>query len=348
MNFDKMIDTYIKPVRSSSDVSSRDLVKRTITFQSPTYIPYSFIEPMESDFCESVAIWVLTGSATGKKREIGSTYRDEWGVVHKVTGRTWDHAVEHPLQNLKQLKDYRWPEIPIWNKTDLGATYLKRAADNGKYVVGHDPVMMFERARSLMGFEELMMAPYTQPKELKCLIDGLANLTINVIHKWAQLECVDGFMTWEDWGLQSGLQMKIDAFREYYRPAYERIIQAVHDCGFHYIWHNCGRIEDMIPDMIEMGVDVLQLDQPQLMGHAFIAEHFGGKICFWNTVDIQWSPLPEISNENIRNEIAEMISIYNRFNGGFMARQYPQPLDIGLSSERCRLIAETFFEQGCK
>ena len=141
--------------------------------------------------------------------------------------------------------------------------------------------------------------------------------------------------------------MKAETFREFYRPAYDRIIQTAHDCSLHYIWHNCGQIVDMIPDMIEMGVDVLQLDQPRMMGHDFLTEKFGGKICFWNTVDIQWSTAPERSDEEIRGEILAMISAYNRFNGGFMARQYPQPWDIGLSSERGRLIAEIFLEHGC-
>jgi hypothetical protein len=198
-----------------------------------------------------------------------------------------------------------------------------------------------------MGFEELMIAPYTQPGRLRLLLNRLADLTIETIRKWAQLDCIDGFMTWEDWGLQTGLQMKMETFREFYRPAYERIIQAVHENGWHYVWHNCGRIGDMIPDMIEMGVDVLQLDQPRMMGHDFLAGRFGGKICFWNTVDIQWSSSPDISDSAIRDEIVEMVSVYNRFLGGFMARHYPQPWDIGLSGERCRQIAETFFAHGC-
>ena len=115
----------------------------------------------------------------------------------------------------------------------------------------------------------------------------------------------------------------------------------------HYIWHNCGYIVDMLPDMIDIGVDVIQLDQPRLMGHQQLADRFGGKICFWNTVDIQWSTQEGITDEDLRAEVADMIRIYHRSDGGFMARQYPQPWDIGLSNERHRVIYKAFMENGC-
>ncbi|MBW2093116.1 MAG: hypothetical protein JRI34_13460, partial [Deltaproteobacteria bacterium] len=99
--------------------------------------------------------------------------------------------------------------------------------------------------------------------------------------------------------------------------------------------------------MIDIGVDVLQLDQPRLMGHKKLTDDFGGKICFWNTVDIQWSVSGDITDDDIRNEVRDMVEIFNRFGGGFMARHYPQPHDIQLSRERCMLIYEAFLENGC-
>jgi hypothetical protein len=218
---------------------------------------------------------------------------------------------------------------------------------NGKYVVAFDPVLMFERMRSLLGFEALMEASYLQPEGLEILLDRLADLGVAIIHQWGRLGGVHGFMTWEDWGLQKGLQMRIETFRKFYKPRYARLVKAAHEAGMHFIWHNCGQILDMIPDMIEIGVDVLQLDQPRLMGNRVLSEKFGGRICFWNTVDIQWSTGPEVTEEDLGKETAEMTRLFNRFNGGFMARHYPQPGDIGLSKERCRILAEAFFENGC-
>jgi uroporphyrinogen-III decarboxylase len=195
-----------------------------------------------------------------------------------------------------------------------------------------------------MGFEALMMAHYTQPDGLRALLDRLTEMTISCIEGYASIGGVDAIISAEDWGLQNRLQMKIDAFREFYKPYYSRIINATHEHGMHFIWHNCGYIVDMFPDMIDLGVDVVQLDQPRLMGHQRLIDELGGKLCMWNTVDIQWSTSGKVTDEDIRREVAEMLRIYDvdRFRGGFIVKHYLQPWDINLTPERQRLIYDAF------
>lgn len=224
--------------------------------------------------------------------------------------------------------------------------YIDLAHDQGKYVLADDTIFLFERAKLLMGFEELMMAPYSQPQLFRDLLELLTDLIIRCIERYGEIGNVDGFMTWDDWGLQTSLQVSPDIFREYYKPCYTRITESVHRHGMDFFLHSCGMIMDIIPDIIEMGVDVLQLDQPQLMGHENLADRFASKICFWNTVDIQWSVDPKRTDEDIRQEVASMTRIYGR-EGGFIARQYPQPEDIGLTPERNMVIYEAFIENGC-
>jgi uroporphyrinogen-III decarboxylase len=206
---------------------------------------------------------------------------------------------------------------------------------------------MYERMRHLIGFEEMMIAPYTQPDGLEALLDRLTDLTIAIMDQWVRIGPADGFMSAEDWGLQDRLQMKIETFREFYKPRYARLVAAAHERGMHYLWHNCGFIVDMIPDMIEIGVDMVQLDQPRLMGHKRLTDEFGGRISFWNTVDIQWSTSADVSEEDLRAEVAEMTRAFASFNGGFAARHYPQPWDIELSKEAQQTIYEAFLENGC-
>ncbi len=345
----EILDEYLKPTPVPPGMTSREIVRRAIEFEDPPRIPYSFIVPLKSDFFEAALANAFPGGADRRQKpeKIGDVYYDEWGVGQEFTGRGWDHAFDHPLKNLTKLKDYEFPDVASPERFSPLKPFIEQAGEAGKYVVGFDPIMMFERMRALLGFEELMMAPYTQPDGLEALLDRLTDLTIKVVEQWSRLGKVDGYMTWEDWGLQTSLQMKVETFRRFYKPRYARIVEAVHQNGMHYIWHNCGQILDMVPDMIDIGVDVLQLDQPRLMGHKKLADNFGGKICFWNTVDIQWSVSEEVTMDDIRAEVKEMVNVFNRFNGGFMARHYPQPRDIQLSNERCRLIYEAFLENGC-
>jgi hypothetical protein len=348
---EQIIARYLEPTPLPPGTTSQELVRRAIEFDGPPRIPFSFVQPFESDFCEMVVVSALLGRPSGaggrRSERIGEIYYDEWGVGQEVTGRGWDHAVDHPLADLGKLDAHRFPGVADAERFDPLRPYAPRARAAGKYCVGFDPVMMFERARSLVGFEELMIAPYEQPQGLEALLDQLADLAIGVIEQWARIGCVDGFMTWEDWGLQTTLQMKVETFREFYKPRYARIVAAAHERGMHYIWHNCGQILDMLPDMIEIGVDVVQLDQPRLMGHQRLADAFGGRICFWNTADIQWSPRADIADEQLHAEVCEMVRIFDRFGGGFMARQYPQPADIELSRQRHEVICRAFLESGC-
>jgi hypothetical protein len=343
------MEKLLEPEPTPSGMSSREIVRKAIEFDGPPRLPYSFIYPLKSDFFEAAALTYLLALQGNRqpKAELGDLRYDEWGVGQEVTMRLWDHAIDHPLKNLDELDGYRFPGVADPDRFSWMSPYLKQARDAGKYVVGGDPIMMYERMRALLGFEELMVAPYSQPDGLGALLDRLADLTVEVIEQWARVGPVDGFMTWEDFGLQTTLQMKIDTFREFYKPRYARIVDAAHRNGMHYIWHNCGQIWEMIPEMIEIGVDVVQLDQPRLMGHQRLADQFGGKICFWNTVDIQWSTGPSISESDIRADVQEMTRTFGRFNGGLIARHYPQPHDIHLSKEAQMAIYTAFLENGC-
>jgi hypothetical protein len=340
---------YLEPLPAPRGMNSREIVRKAIEFDSPPRIPYSFFRPLRSDFCELVILEeaILGGIAGRPPGRVGEVYRDEWGIGRKLSEGRWDRVLDHPLANLERLDGYRFPAVDAPRRYTRLAPWVERARRAGKYCVGFDPVLMFERACDLLGFEALMVASYTQPERLEVLLDRLADLTISAIEQWARVGGVDGFMTWEDWGLQSGLPMRLETFRRFYRPRYARMVEAAHRRGMHYIWHNCGQILDMLPDMIELGVDVVQMDQPRLMGHRRLSDAFGGKICFWNTVDTQWCTLEGVRDDDLRAEVAEMVGAFDRFDGGFMARHYPQGDDIGLSTERHELVYRSFLDCGC-
>jgi hypothetical protein len=344
-----LMERLLAPTPTPSGMTSREIVRRAIEFDGPPRVPYSFISPLESDFFETVILQAVRGAPGGarRSRELGALYRDEWGVGWEVTTRAWDHAVDHPLRDLEGLSEFRFPDVAAPERFDWLAPYLERARRAGKYVVGWDPIQTYELMRSLMGFEELMVAPYTQPRALRELLDRLGDLEIAMMDGFARLGGIDGFMTWQDFGLQTTLQMKPETFREIYKPHYARMVAAAHERGTHYIWHSCGQIAEILPDMVEIGVDVVQLDQPRLMGHHSLADAFGGRICFWNTVDIQWATRGALTDSDIRAEVKEMLAAFDRFNGGFMARHYPQPWDIELAPDFHRASYEAFLEHGC-
>lgn len=339
---------YIQPVPTPAGLTSYEIVRRAIEFADPPRVPYSFIEPLQSDFIELAAAISATGRLNMYAVPKGEIAFDEWGVGWRSSGRFWGHADVCPLADLSALESYQFPQVI----TDEQIAFVKLMIDagtaSGKYVVGADPIGMYERLRSLMGFENLMVAMYADRARFAVLLDRLTDMTIDVVHTYASLGGVHAFMSWDDWGLQTNLQINPAYWRTLFQPRYARIADACHDANMHYVLHSCGFISDIIPDLIDIGVNVLQIDQPRLLGVERLASRFGGRICFWNCVDIQWSTSRDTSLDEILDEPARMIQHLGRYQGGFIARQYPQPRDIEISPELHRAIYDAFMNAGCR
>ncbi|UCE87633.1 MAG: hypothetical protein JSU66_07975, partial [Deltaproteobacteria bacterium] len=214
----------LEPVPTPEGMRSREIVRRAIEFEHPPRIPYYFLfHPSASDMVAIAPLAAAVNRSGAERRlAIGQTYVDAWGVTWETTGRWWDHAIAHPLADLGQLAGFRPPDLMA--SFDRVAALLPRAEQTGKYVVGINPVGMYETMRSLMGFEALMMAPYDQEDGLLALLELLTEKTLEVVETYGKTGGVHGFLTAEDWGLQTSLQMKVDTFREYYRPCYQRIV----------------------------------------------------------------------------------------------------------------------------
>ena len=312
-------------------VSSRELVRRAISFDRPPRLPYALIMPVLSDFFELAALQRAIGS--GRDRGRGAVYCDEWGVQRTAGPYSWDPVVANPLADMTRLDRHRFPAAADLVQVDGIAPFVRRAREAGKYVVAADPVLMYERLESLLGFESLLTAPRRDAAAFAALLDRLADLTVEAIGLVSRLPGVDAFMTWQDLASQTGLHVSLDTFRHFFKPAFARIAAAAHEKNLHFIWHICGAVADLIPELIDLGVDVIQLDQPRLVGHELLAVRFGGKVCFWNTLDTQWAVDGPHSPADLYAEVAAMIRPFAHLPAGLMLRHYPFPADIGLTPE---------------
>ncbi len=104
-----LLGGYVRPVPTPAGFTSREIVRRALEFDHPPRIPYSFIDPLESDFVELAVI-------QGSSEDIASVPRgemvfDEWGVGRRSSGTSWGHAEVHPLADLSALDGYRFPEV---------------------------------------------------------------------------------------------------------------------------------------------------------------------------------------------------------------------------------------------
>jgi hypothetical protein len=155
--FQQLLELYLLPTPIPPGMVSRDVVRKAIEFDRPPRIPFSFINPLQSDFFEIAAvprfsflnapdpqdkvanIWV--SKLTEKPMNQGDRYYDEWGVGWEVSGRLWDHAFDHPLRDL--LKRRLEPDVAA---PRTGMLNRMSGRPEGREVPGRvRPILMFER-----------------------------------------------------------------------------------------------------------------------------------------------------------------------------------------------------------
>lgn len=335
----------LAPTPLPAGMLSRELVRRAIAREAPPRLPFSLLMPVRSDFFELADLQRAIGPERARPPH-GEAYADEWGVLRTSSPYSWDPVTGHPLADLAAVDRHRFPDPSRLVRAEVVAPAVRQAHDAGKYVVAADPIGLYGRLEALLGFESLLVAPRRDSGAFAALLDRLAEMTVEVIDVVSQLPGVDAFMTWQDLASQSGPHMSLATFHRFFAPPFARIAAAAHARGLRFIWHICGAALELIPELIEIGVDVLQLDQPRLVGHELLAERFGTKVCFWNTVDTLWSAAAPRTPADLRAEVAAMIRPFAPLRGGLMLRHYPFPQDIGLGPEFHEHTARAFEELG--
>jgi len=106
--------------------------------------------------------------------------------------------------------------------------------------------------------------------------------------------------------------------------------------------HSCGHIVDILDDLIDIGLDVIHMDQQENMGLARLGERFRGRITFYAPADIQ-TVLPTGDLERIRRYCWEMKRCLGTELGGFIPCWYGDPKAVGHSEEAVRAMCEGFF-----
>ena len=98
----------------------------------------------------------------------------------------------------------------------------------------------------------------------------------------------------------------------------------------HFIHHCCGNVRAYLDMFVEAGCDVLQLDQPELMGIEWLGRNYGGKLCFWNAIDIQ-KTIGSGDLGAIDDEAHRQVWHLGNYGGGFMVKAYGQPETVGMT-----------------
>lgn len=347
----------------------RDRVERAIEFRGPDRVPFVAYVPGVSDIFFMLfypardwqpgpeyypnlhpGIYYLGNWRFKKPIPLDLTTsarerQDEFGCVWKSgNGISIGEVVGHPLGDWSMLEDFRFPDPYAPGRFDRFALY-KKLAGGDSFVLGSLDNGLWERAHFLRGFSELLIDTVADPERVGRLLDRLLDEWFIPITEGFAAHGAHGVMMTDDWGTQERLMIRPDAWRAIIKPRYARLIGAAHDLGLKFFLHSCGYIRDIIPDLIDIGLDVLQKDDVCFMGLKEIAEEFGGRICFMGPLDLQ-RVMPGADRETLYRETRRLLRALAADHGGYIGMHYAMPEAAGLTWAQMLTMHAAFLRYG--
>lgn len=271
-------------------------------------------------------------------------YDDEWGNIwHRMLVGSLKGEIYKPF-----IQDWRDLErLPVPNYSHLSCAQemselFEQAKDKFKLAVMGGWIFNDARYIRDMGVYFLDMA--ANPDELHRLHRIISNVYEQKIHL-AGKSGADGIFLAEDLGTQTGLFFSPKMFRYFFKSEYSRLFSLAHDYGLKVFMHSCGKNWAILPDLLEIGVDVFQFDQPTVYNMPELSDLLRKhNAALFSPIDIQ-KILPTGDRSAIERGAKEMFEI---FSGGLIFKNYLDLQGIGVQEEWddwgyyaiCELIAK--------
>jgi hypothetical protein len=319
-------------------MSSYEVVRRAIEFGTPDRLAIR----MDIFGCSDVHYvgWNQTGTGDHRYRET----LDEWGCLWVRSEMSNMGQVKgYPLENWSALDHYRWPdpEDPAF----YSGMEARFAGSEGKYICSGIFMLLFERMHTLHGFENTLSDLYLERERIEYLADRIVEIDLGIIDNIARRfpGQIHGFSFTDDWGTQQNLFVHPTLWKEFFKPRYKRLFDAMHAAGWHVWMHSCGKVNAILEDLIEIGLDVVNLQQPTALGIEEVGRQFAGRICFESLCDIQHT-LPFKDHRAIREEARLLLERWSTPAGGFILSDYGDGQAIGVDADKKRVMLEAFLE----
>jgi len=318
-------------------MTSRERVEQALRFERPDRIPLSLPPPYPNDILEC---WLARPTVDPRQ----GPARDEWGSLWaSVSVGSFGEVIEPAIPD---WDDHPHFTVPPVNSAERYAPSAKAIeADHGeRYVVGIVPVSLFAQVHHIRGLNNVLADFHLNPDRLAGLVDTMVELSLESIDVYHRIGA-NAVMFYDDWGLQDRLMISPRLWRDFYKPRYTLVWGHAHACGMTNWMHSCGKIDDVLDDMIEAGLDVIQMDQQMNMGLEQLGARFGGRLTFWCPVDIQ-AVMPRNDAAEIEQYVQRMIRALGGRGGGFIGKFYPSPFAAGHDEAMVKVMCEAFLRYG--
>jgi uroporphyrinogen decarboxylase len=268
----------------------------------------------------------------------GDNSVDEWGIGWRDiayetpfgAGRYTEIAT-HPLADAAALAIYRPPD-PDAPGLYEDAARVVREYGRDYWIVGVTVTTIFETAWGLRGLSRLLTDLIDDPDLAEAILEIPFRFHLAAAKKLAALG-VDMIWTGDDVGAQSAMLISPAMWRRFLKPRLARFFAEVRAVNprVKLAYHSDGCIEPIIPDLIEIGLDVLNPVQPASMDPARLKRLYGARLAFWGSIDEQRT-LPFGTPDDVRREVELRRRTLGRGGGLIIGPTHHVQLDTPLEN----------------
>lgn len=241
------------------------------------------------------------------------TIFDQYGVAREPGSEACMHLryMYHPLETFETAEELRAYPFPKYlpGPTAEQVEAVRRIHAQGRFAMGNMPCTVWETAWYARGMEVLMMDMMAEPELAEIVLDAVTENAVIRAENFAKAGA-DGLYLGDDIGMQSTVMMNMELYRTYLKPRLARVIAAARAVNPDIIvqYHSCGYVEPFIPELIEIGVDVLNPVQPECMDFEKLYAQYGDKLSFSGLLGTQ-TLMPFGTPEEVRATVKKYLDM---------------------------------------
>ena len=237
-------------------------------------------------------------------------YTDEWGIgwrrVRYAGDCYYTEPTNHPLSDAKKLDSFELPNFAEEQRyTEIQGLLTRYGSEY--VIIAEVACTLFELSWYLRGLQRVLM-DFVNNKDF--MHEYLAKLRqwIETAGKKLASMGVDVIFVGDDFGMQDRMLVSPQVFRDFFKPIYAELFQEFKKINpdVKIAFHTDGDVEPILPDFVEIGVDILNPVQPQSMDPAHLKKRFGKKLTFWGTLDNQHT-VPFGSAGEVEKEVLQRL-----------------------------------------
>ena len=285
-------------------MTKKENLIRTITRRSPQWVPYRY----------DGSLTLLKPPIVVRPEEGGL---DDWGVnwicTNTVEGSYPDGK---PVIGIDSVDKLLAPATDFENVTSALSEQMRTLSGKDTLVLSYNELTLYQRAELLLGTNDLLIATELYPERVEKVLDVIALYQLRLTGAILR-SGVSGVRFTDDWGAQESLFISPNQWRRFIKPRLQPLYELVRKCDAFVFHHSCGHIEEIVPDLIEIGVEVLDPCQPQANDIFQWKKKFGDRLSFMGGLDTQ-DYLSFADPADIRKKVTEVVSIMSE-RGGYIA-----------------------------